>query len=94
MGAMLPKRALTLAQEMLTRGVRRSRRTNGAPHHPPERPMSVIVRISSALPPATDVGSTPGECLSLKQRRPTWNKTGARVLISVGLHFLLDPEQL
>ena len=28
-------------------------------------PMSVIVLISSALPPAPDVGGTPGECLNL-----------------------------
>ncbi len=28
-------------------------------------PMSVIVPISSALPPAPDVGGTPGECLKL-----------------------------
>ncbi len=30
-------------------------------------PMSVIVLISSALPPAPDVGGTPGECLKLTQ---------------------------
>ncbi len=32
-------------------------------------PMSVIVLISSALPPAPDVGGTPGECVKLTLSR-------------------------
>ena len=32
--------------------------------------MSAFLRIRSALPPTPDVGSTPGECLKLTQRRP------------------------
>ncbi len=43
--------------------------TAGTSAYPPigdiRRPMSVIVLISSALPPAPDVGGTPGECLKL-----------------------------
>ncbi len=35
------------------------------------RAMSALARISSALPPAPDVGGTPGERLSLTQSGPT-----------------------
>ncbi len=46
----------------------RLRATSGLPPTGNIRwPMSVIVLISSALPPAPDVGGTPGECLNLTQ---------------------------